>query len=69
MAAAGWPEHRARVTLDRAELRTITVDHETRDGAAVAGADYTAKSGTLTFTVGQRSKTVLAPPAAPPRGW
>ena len=46
------------VSLDRAALRTITVDYATRDGSAKAGEDYTAKSGTLSFTVGQRSKTV-----------
>ena len=50
-----------QVTLDRAALRTITVDYETQDGTATAGADYTATSGTLTFTVGQRSKTVQVP--------
>ena len=41
-----------QVTLDRVALKTITVDYETRDGTATAGADYTATSGTLTFTVG-----------------
>ena len=50
-----------QVTLDRVALKTITVDYETRDGTATAGADYTATSGTLTFTVGQRSKTVRVP--------
>ena len=50
------------VSLDRSALRTITVDYATSDGTATAGADYTAKSGTLTFTVGgQRSKTVRVP--------
>ena len=46
------------ISLDRAALRTITVAYATRDGSAKAGEDYTAKSGTLTFTVGQRSETV-----------
>ncbi|MBP7830527.1 MAG: DUF11 domain-containing protein [Kiritimatiellae bacterium] len=31
----------------------ITVDYETVDGTAVAGIDYTARSGTLTLTNGQ----------------
>ena len=46
------------VSLDRGALDTITVDYTTRDGNANAGEDYTTKSGTLTFTVGQRSKTI-----------
>ena len=49
------------VSLDRNALKTITVDYATRDGSAKAGEDYTATSGTLTFTVGQRSKTVQVP--------
>ncbi len=50
-----------RVTLDRTALQTITVDYATSDGTATAGADYTATSGTLTFALGQRSKTVRVP--------
>ena len=46
------------VSLDRAALRTITVAYATRDGSAKAGEDYTAKSGTLTFNIGEDSKTV-----------
>ena len=46
------------VSLDRAALRTITVAHATRDGSAKAGEDYTASSGTLTFSIGEDSKTV-----------
>ena len=46
------------VSLDRAALRTITVAYATRDGSAKAGEDYTASSGTLTFSVGEDSKTV-----------
>ena len=34
------------------------MDYATSDGSATAGADYTATSGTLTFVVGERSKTV-----------
>ena len=37
---------------------TVTVDYATSDGTATAGSDYTAASGTLTFTAGQTSKTV-----------
>ena len=46
------------VTLDRASPRAVTVDYATADGAAQAGTDYTAASGTLTFAAGARSKTV-----------
>ena len=46
------------ISLDRAALRTITVAYATRDGSAKAGEDYTASSGTLTFSIGEDSKTV-----------
>ena len=46
------------VKLDRAASGTVTVDYATSDGSATAGADYTAASGTLTFAVGERAKTV-----------
>ena len=47
-----------KVTLDRTRHATVTVDWATSDGTATAGQDYTADSGTLTFTTGQTSKTV-----------
>ncbi|MEZ4671124.1 MAG: Calx-beta domain-containing protein [Anaerolineae bacterium] len=37
---------------------TTTVDYATADGTAVAGSDYTAASGTLTFTPGQTTQTI-----------
>ncbi|HYW72638.1 MAG TPA: Calx-beta domain-containing protein [Pyrinomonadaceae bacterium] len=40
---------------------TTTVDYATSDGTAIAGTDYTATSGTLTFTPGQLSKTFTVP--------
>ena len=50
------------VTLDRARHAAVTVDYATSDGpspkGAVAGSDYTATSGTLTFTAGETGKTV-----------
>ena len=46
------------VTLNRATSGTVTVDYATSDGTATAGADYTAASGTLSFAVGETSKTV-----------
>ena len=46
------------VTLDPASSTTVTVDYSTEDGTGEAGADYTAKTGTLTFNPGDTSKTV-----------
>ena len=37
---------------------TVTVRYATADGTALAGSDYTAATGTLTFGVGQTTKTV-----------
>ena len=49
------------VTLGRASGATVTVDYATGDGTAVAGEDYTATSGTLTFAPGETAKTVPVP--------
>jgi len=46
------------VLLTNASGTTVSVDYATADGSAIAGSDYTATSGTLTFTPGQTSKTV-----------
>lgn len=48
------------VMLTNASGTTVSVDYATADGSAIAGSDYTATSGTLTFTPGQTSKTVPA---------
>ena len=45
-------------TLSHASSRTVTVDYATSDGTAVAGSDYTAASGRLTFNAGDNSQTV-----------
>ena len=46
------------VTMDGALPNAATVDYETSDWTAIAGSDYTAVSGTLTFAAGETSKTV-----------
>ena len=49
------------VTLNRAASHAVSVDYATEDVTAAAGADYTATSGTLTFTAGETAKTVSVP--------
>ena len=47
------------VSLANATTKTVTVNYATADGSAtVAGGDYVAASGTLTFNPGDVSKTV-----------
>jgi chitinase len=46
------------VALSASSTSTVTVDYATADGTAIAGTDYTAASGVLTFSPGQTSKTV-----------
>ena len=46
------------VTLDPAASDTVTVDYATSDGSAEAGNDYTATSGTLSFSAGETRKTI-----------
>ena len=46
------------VTLSRAATSAFTVDYATSDGSALAGEDYTAASGTLSFQAGDSSGTV-----------
>ena len=46
------------VGLSAASGKTVTVDWATADDSAVAGSDYTAASGTLTFDPGVTSMTI-----------
>ena len=46
------------VTLDGTLTLPVTVDYATRDYSALAGQDYVATSGTLTFDPAQTSKTI-----------
>ncbi len=49
------------VSLASASAGTTTVNYSTADGTALAGTDYVATSGTLTFAPGETSKTILVP--------
>lgn len=49
------------VTLASALPNSATIDYATADGTATAGSDYTATSGTLTFSAGQTSRTFSVP--------
>ena len=46
------------VTLSGASDRAVTVEYGTVAGTAVAGLDYTAATGTLTFLAGERRATI-----------
>ncbi len=46
------------VTLSAAAAGQVTVSYATADGSAIAGSDYVAKSGTLTFAAGETTKTI-----------
>jgi hypothetical protein len=49
------------VSLASPSAATTTVNYATADGTALAGRDYVATSGTLTFAPGETSKTILVP--------
>jgi hypothetical protein len=49
------------VSLSAPSATPVTVDYQTIDGSAIAGDDYVAASGTLTFAPGQTSRTILVP--------
>ena len=46
------------VNMSAASAEPVTVDYASADGTAVAGADYPAVAGTLTFAPGETAKTV-----------
>ena len=49
------------VTLSAASGQTVTVNYGTGNGTASAGSDYTATSGTLTFSPGTTTQTITVP--------
>ena len=48
-------------TVGEASNSTVTVDYATVDGSALAGSDYVAQSGRLSFAPGESVKTVVVP--------
>ena len=55
---SGTKELAFTVSLSAAASGPVTVAYATANGTALAGSDYTAKSGTLTFAAGETSKVV-----------
>ena len=47
-----------KVWLDKASTRTVTVHYASANGTAIAGSDYNAARGTITFAPGQTQKMV-----------
>jgi hypothetical protein len=47
------------VTMFAPSTNTVSVDYLTADGSAMAGSDYIAASGTLTFAAGETRKTIV----------
>jgi chitinase len=57
--SAAAPGHTTfTVSLSSAAAGPVTVHFATADGTAVAGGDYVAQSGTLTFAAGETQKTI-----------
>ena len=46
------------VSLSEAGTNTVTVDYATINGSALAGSDFVANSGTLTFVPGELTQTI-----------
>jgi chitinase len=46
------------LTLNKASAETVTAGFATQDGTALAGSDYVARSGTVSFAAGETSKTI-----------
>ena len=56
---SGTTDYAFTVSLSQAAIQPVTVQYATVDGAAKAGSDYTAASGTLTIPIGQSSAPVV----------
>jgi len=51
------------VTLSESSASSVTVDYLTSNDSATSGTDYTSSSGTVTFAIGETTKTITVPVA------
>jgi hypothetical protein len=58
---SGTAEATFTVSLSSPSAHTISINYATADGVARSTSDYFARSGTLTFSPGQTSKTFTVP--------
>jgi len=58
---SGMTTARFTVTLSAAATGPVSIVYSTANGTAIAGSDYTATSGTLSFAAGETSKTIDVP--------
>jgi hypothetical protein len=49
------------VSLSAAANQAISLNYATADGSALAGSDFTASSGSITFAPGETTKTIIVP--------
>ena len=49
------------VSLSEPSTKTVTVNYQTANGTALAGSDYNAVSGKLSFARGETSRSILVP--------
>ncbi len=56
---AGSQSFEFRIVLDKPAAAAFDINYETIDGTAVAGSDYAASSGSVTFAPGETEKVLL----------
>ncbi|HEY9878919.1 MAG TPA: Calx-beta domain-containing protein, partial [Leptolyngbyaceae cyanobacterium] len=61
LSANGQASALFKVSLSQASTSPVTVSYATQNGTAIAGQDFTAMQGTLTFAAGETSKTIAVP--------
>ncbi|MGI0491461.1 Calx-beta domain-containing protein [Alkalinema pantanalense CENA528] len=55
---SGTTNYSFKVQLSKPATQAVSVNYTTKDGTALAGEDYTAANGTLTFAAGETEKTI-----------